>query len=241
MKPRLVALLTLGVCLLAISTPLAPAGAQEVAQPKVTASHAPDYPPVARYAGWTGKVVVEVKVDAAGAVTVAQSKGGHPFLVKPAEEAARRWRFEPAPGAAERTALLTFDFGEPSCDGVPVMRSPYHMEVGPAFEPPQDTVSYIPEDFEHKRCPLHRQRLNRDKVEIIYGLVLFKPEYVKAEKRRFPYANDAAYGGCVITTVTNPCTGKEVLSDPKFAEVMYCRRCRAAKQAWAKTHRQTRG
>ncbi|HEX6182266.1 MAG TPA: TonB family protein [Pyrinomonadaceae bacterium] len=238
-KPRRVALLALGLCLLSCLAPVAPAGAQDATPPKVVASQAPAYPRVAEHVRAVGKVVVEVVLDAAGGVTSAQSKGGHPLLVKPAEEAARRWRFEPAPrGEATRTARLTFDFNldELSCDGAPVHRSPYHLEVRPAFRMQEfsDTVSYVPADFKGQDCPLHRRALRRDKVEIIYGLVEFQPEDLKAERWHFPYANTESFGGCVVEVLESPCDGRSVQLSPRFAELLYCDECRAAKERWLK-------
>lgn len=246
LKSRLNTLPTLVLCLLALCAPFAPAGAQDAAQPKVVAQHVPAYPPSAVAARAWGKVVVEVRIDEGGGVSGAEVKSGHPMLRKAAAEAAARWRFEPAArGGGERTAALTFEFDlDPGCGGAPVFRTPYHAEVRPTADAPlaiSDTESHIPEGSEGKRCPVHRLRLARDKVEIIYGLVMFDPDYFRAEERRFPYASTAAYGGCVIEMFVNPCDGRQFQRSPKYAEVLYCPRCRAAKRDWEKRHKGPRG
>ena len=245
LKPRFVTLPALGLCLLASFAVYAPAGAQEEdARPKVISSQAPSYPPVAAAARARGKVIVEVRLDGEGRVSSAKAKSGPPLLFKVSEEAAARWRFEPAPrGEAVRTALLTFDFDpdETWCINAPGVISPYQMTVHAAFKSDSETESYLPADFKGKRCPVHRLALKADKVEIIYGLVMFDPDYMKVEKRRFPYANTVAYGGCVISTKRNPCDGNTVQLSPRFAEVPYCPACRAAEEKWQKAHGRHRG
>ena len=88
-------------------------GAAADAPPAVVSAVAPFFPPVAFAARAMGTVVVEVKVDDAGAVTAAEVVSGHPLLRKASLDAARRWRFAAAPGAGgARVARLTFLFDE---------------------------------------------------------------------------------------------------------------------------------
>jgi TonB family protein len=79
-----------------------------------TATHqvGPAYPPLARAARVSGRVVVEVTIDASGNVTLAKAISGHPLLKSAALDAARQWRFRPS--NAQGTAViikgnLTFD------------------------------------------------------------------------------------------------------------------------------------
>jgi hypothetical protein len=83
--------------------------------------------------------------------------------------------------------------------------------------------------------------LKADKVEIIYGLVMFDSDYTEVVNKRFPYANSVAYGGCVIRTEMNPCDGNMVQTSPRFAEVAYCPACRAAEEKWRKARGRRRG
>ena len=68
----------------------------------------PSYPDLARKMGITGTVKVEVTVSPNGSVKEARIVGGHPVLANAALDAARKWRFEPAP--AESTGVIEFKF-----------------------------------------------------------------------------------------------------------------------------------
>ncbi|PYT06553.1 MAG: hypothetical protein DMF60_09105 [Acidobacteria bacterium] len=74
--------------------------------------------------------------------------------------------------------------------------------------------------------------MKKDRVEIIYGLMAFRAGYEKAEQALFPNANTVAFGGCVI--MTDPISGQV---SPKFAEVLYCSRCRFENKRWNSTNR----
>lgn len=105
-------------------------------QPVIIANAAPKYPPIAVTARAYGNVVVEVQIDAAGRVILAQALKGHPLLRKAAEDAARDWKFVAATEAAPvRRAQLTFTFqivrGETDEKRLvsPVFFSPYHVAI----------------------------------------------------------------------------------------------------------------
>jgi TonB family protein len=68
----------------------------------------PFYPDLARKMNITGTVKIEVTVAANGSVKEARVVGGHPVLANSALDAARKWRFEPAP--AESTGVIEFKF-----------------------------------------------------------------------------------------------------------------------------------
>jgi TonB family protein len=72
---------------------------------------APPFPPIAIASNTSGSVVVEVKVNAAGQVTLAKIKSGHPLLrqMRVFEDTAKRWQFTPtSPEISEREVQLTF-------------------------------------------------------------------------------------------------------------------------------------
>jgi TonB family protein len=69
---------------------------------------APTYPELARKMNITGTVKVEVVVAPNGAVKDARVLGGHPVLASAALDAAKKWRFEPAP--AESSGVIDFKF-----------------------------------------------------------------------------------------------------------------------------------
>ncbi len=60
-------------------------------------------------------------------------------------------------------------------------------------------------------CALHSVMLQRDEVDVRYGLVLYPREYVKARKRLFPSSNLVLLGGCIL-----------VSDSPRKAGVEYC-------------------
>jgi TonB family protein len=72
-----------------------------------------DYPDVARAAGATGDVIVEVTIDKKGSVTSARAVSGHPLLREAAASAARLWKFSPADprnASGLDTVRITFRF-----------------------------------------------------------------------------------------------------------------------------------
>jgi TonB family protein len=68
----------------------------------------PSYPELARRMNISGTVKIEVVVAPNGTVKEARVVGGHPVLASAALDAARKWRFEPAP--AESTGVIDFKF-----------------------------------------------------------------------------------------------------------------------------------
>jgi TonB family protein len=68
----------------------------------------PAYPELARKMNITGTVRIEVVVSPNGTVKDAKIVGGHPVLATAALEAAKKWRFEPAP--AESSGVVDFKF-----------------------------------------------------------------------------------------------------------------------------------
>jgi TonB family protein len=71
----------------------------------------PEYPDLARKMDLAGVVKIEVTVSPNGAVKSARVVGGHPVLAGAALDAARKWRFEPAP--AESSGVIEFKFEAP--------------------------------------------------------------------------------------------------------------------------------
>jgi TonB family protein len=68
----------------------------------------PQYPELARKMHLAGTVKIEVVVAPNGAVKEARIMGGHPVLAGAALDAAKKWRFEPAP--AESSGVINFKF-----------------------------------------------------------------------------------------------------------------------------------
>ena len=75
-----------------------------------------------------------------------------------------------------------------------------------------------------KRCPVHHLRLKKERLEIIYGLVVDPcagSERIASAAKNFPYANSVIYGGCVMEP-----------DSPTYKEVLYCDRCREVEKSW---------
>ena len=68
----------------------------------------PAYPDLARKMNLAGTVKIEVVVAPNGVVKDARVVGGHPVLATAALDAARKWRFEPAP--TESKGIIDFKF-----------------------------------------------------------------------------------------------------------------------------------
>jgi len=68
----------------------------------------PAYPDLARKMNIAGTVKIEVVVAPNGLVKGARVVGGHPVLATAALDAAKKWRFEPAP--AESSGVIDFKF-----------------------------------------------------------------------------------------------------------------------------------
>jgi Gram-negative bacterial TonB protein C-terminal len=201
--------------------------------PRVVETKVPPYPAIVRSAHVSGTVVVETQINSDGKVTAVEAISGPPLLRVVSKDAALGWRFGGSPNAGSiRRVQLTFDFIAEigGCDQV-VPITPYHLRIRSG--PPPETVSYIP-DKSKSYCNVHGVSLLRDKVEVIYGLFVFRRGYEQAEKKHFPNANSEAFGGCLVATET--CDGKEVQLSPRYAEVLYCPKCRRAERDWQKKH-----
>ena len=68
----------------------------------------PTYPELARHANISGVVKLEATIAANGQVKNVKVLGGHPLLAGAAEDALRRWKYEPTSG--ETTAVVEFRF-----------------------------------------------------------------------------------------------------------------------------------
>ena len=68
----------------------------------------PTYPELARRMHVGGTVVLLVTVQPSGAVSKTKVESGHPLLTAAAEDAVRRWHFEPGPDAFESQVAVNF-------------------------------------------------------------------------------------------------------------------------------------
>lgn len=222
-------------------------GQDNSGQIRVLEMKAPVYPAMAEAAHAFGAVVVSLEIDFRGIVVSSRPISGHPLLLAASRRAASSWRFEASVDQSQkRNLLLKFDFVSPGeakrcsdADAYEVI-TPYYLRVYAQFSRPQETISEITNESEPGSCPVHHASLLKDKVEIEYGLIAFKKGYLSAEEKYFPYANTREFGGCIIETEIDPCAGKSIQTSPRFAEVLYCKKCRIAKAEWLKNHKKTR-
>lgn len=77
-------------------------------QRAVLSRFAATYPEIARRMKIEGVVKLEVTVDAAGKVTDVKTLSGNRMLSTAAEDAVRKWKFEPGPGPSKVTVQLNF-------------------------------------------------------------------------------------------------------------------------------------
>jgi TonB family protein len=87
--------------------PMPTAAADDEGGRKVIQQVTPIYPEVARRMRLSGQVRLEVTVLPDGKVKAVKALGGHPLLVSAAEDAIKRWKFEPG---SESKELRTFNF-----------------------------------------------------------------------------------------------------------------------------------
>jgi len=84
---------------------------QEPAEPtrKVVSRVLPNYPEMARTMNIRGSVKAEALVKPNGMVKSVDVKGGHPILVRAAQEAIYRWRWEPSAHETREPIEVRFD------------------------------------------------------------------------------------------------------------------------------------
>jgi TonB family protein len=74
---------------------------------KIKSQVQPTIPEMARQIRLNGAVRLEVEIGADGSVKSTKALGGHPLLIESAEQAIRKWRYEPGP--ATKT-VVEFNF-----------------------------------------------------------------------------------------------------------------------------------
>ncbi len=100
------------IALLAVMVAAQTAKAQEDGGRKVKTRVAPVYPELARKMNVSGTVKVQITIEPNGSVKTAKALGGHPLLIEPAVDAAKKWKYEPAKD--ETTTILQFNFNPAS-------------------------------------------------------------------------------------------------------------------------------
>jgi TonB family protein len=76
---------------------------------KIVSRVMPQYPEMARNMNLRGSVKVEALVKPNGVVKSVDVKGGHPILVRAAQEAISRWKWEPTAHETREPIEVKFD------------------------------------------------------------------------------------------------------------------------------------
>jgi len=96
------------VAMAAIAFTPVSAVAQSSGDRKVKQKVSPTYPELARHANISGTVKLEATISSNGSVKSVKVLGGHPLLAGAAEDALRKWKYEP--GTGESTEVIEFHF-----------------------------------------------------------------------------------------------------------------------------------
>jgi TonB family protein len=75
---------------------------------KLKSRVSPQYPDLARRVNAKGTVRIEVVIAPNGSVKSTRVIGGHPLLANAAEDAVKKWKYEPA--SEETTTVVEFNF-----------------------------------------------------------------------------------------------------------------------------------
>ena len=190
---------------------------------------APAYPPLAFVSRVTGTVILDLIIDRNGKVQITRPLSGHPLLVDMSEKTASKWRF-PESDSKEVTRQVRVSFvynivqGGKNTETLFSFFPPNRIEI---TKPLPETISYIPSfslgELTEVICKVHHETMRPDKVPIVYGLLMIDETFSNAEEKEFPNANLDVPGGCI-------------LGSAKFAEVLYCSKCREAAARWEKQH-----
>lgn len=183
----------------------------------------PVYPAVARAAGASGTVVVEVTLDEAGNVASARAVSGHPLLQQAAVDAARQWTFAPTmlSGKPVRVAgTITFNF---------MLSGKDVEEVAPgAGAPPPTQFSVQPMKMrtrapgnypEPPKFPESRESLGKQNVEGVEAegtrTTITIPAGAIGNERAIQIVSERWYSQELQTVVMTK------HSDPRFGETTY--------------------
>lgn len=82
--------------------------AQDDFSKRLKSKVSPVYPEIARKMNLSGTVKLSVVVATNGAVKTTTAVGGHPILVNAAEDAVKKWKFQPASAESIGTVEIRF-------------------------------------------------------------------------------------------------------------------------------------
>jgi TonB family protein len=92
-----------------VLAPSARAQQETTGERKVVNRVTPQYPEIARSMNLRGNVKAEAVVEPNGIVKSVEVKGGHPVLVRAAQNAIYKWRWAPAPHETREAIEVKFN------------------------------------------------------------------------------------------------------------------------------------
>lgn len=93
--------------LLLVAVGIPQAGVAAESSRKIKSQVPPVLPEIAKHMSLKGTVRLEIEIGADGMVKSTRALGGHPVLIQSAEEAIKKWRYEP--GTPTKT-VVEFNF-----------------------------------------------------------------------------------------------------------------------------------
>ncbi|HEX8248430.1 MAG TPA: hypothetical protein VF599_09680 [Pyrinomonadaceae bacterium] len=162
---------------------------------------------------------IQLRLDNEGKVIFTELLKGNALLYVKIKNDLAKWKFDES-SEPRRAVVLETDYSDKK-----MIILPYKVEVKILIP---EIMSLIPENWEEGglSCEVHREVLIKDKIGIDYGSTVFLYDYEaygSVKPKMFPNANSYYGGGCVIEE-----------DSPKYVEVLYCHKCRAAERAWLK-------
>lgn len=140
---------------------------ERVDKPEVLSAVAPVYPPLLVAADFSGRIAVEVTINAKGEVTLTRIIEGHPAVRQMTDlfdQTLRKWLFSATTDEREtRKATIVFVFTivperTPEADLTTIFRPPYEIEI--RHRPASETYA-IRRDFHHPA--MNRLRIEKGK------------------------------------------------------------------------------
>jgi len=98
----------LGLAILSTLLSVPALRAQEEGSRKAMVRVSPAYPELARRMNVSGTVKLEVTITPDGKVKSVKPIGGHPVLVEAADEAVKKWKFEPSSSSTTEIVAVQF-------------------------------------------------------------------------------------------------------------------------------------
>jgi TonB family protein len=182
----------------------------------------PEYPPIAKAAGASGAVQVQVTIGEKGEVTEATIINGHPLLREAALTAARQWQFKPislsnTPVKAQGTLTFNFTIAQDGEANNNLARKP--VEAAVATGGGQSTATLRTSAGATMRMNVNRESLGKQMIEGVEcegtRMVSTIPAGQIGNERPIEIINERWYSPELQVTVMTK------QSDPRYGETIF--------------------